>query len=74
MTMQALENGESDVVFRHISWSKLELEHMLLLTIQVCQISTFLCPMNNVFKFVLEILPLAEFLDQQIGWESTADF
>jgi len=35
VTMQALENGESDV-FRHISWSKLELEHMLLITLLVC--------------------------------------
>jgi hypothetical protein len=32
------------------------------------------CPMNNVFKSVLQLLQLAEFLDQQIGWQLTAEF
>jgi hypothetical protein len=32
------------------------------------------CPMYNVFKCVLQLLPVTEFLDQHVGWQRTAEF
>jgi len=30
--------------------------------------------MNNVFRSVLQLIPVAKFLDQHIVWQSTAEF
>jgi hypothetical protein len=40
----------------------------------VCQISTFVSPVNSVFKFVPQVLPSDRFYDQHMEYQVNAEF